>query len=53
MLNRIQLGDECAEYFHAIATISYRNNVITTSKDEAGNILFDHESSNYLALFQK
>lgn len=31
-------------YFHAMATVTYSKNLITQLKDEADNIICDHES---------
>jgi hypothetical protein len=43
-VTRIKLGDDCTKYFHAMATVTYRKNLITQLKDEADNIICDHES---------
>lgn len=43
-INRIRLGDDCIKYFYAMATISYRRNVITQLKDHVDNVIMDHES---------
>lgn len=43
-MNRVQLADECTKYFHAMATISYRKNVITQLHDNACNLVTDHAS---------
>jgi hypothetical protein len=42
-INRVKLGDECPKFFHAMAIGSYRKNTITSLKDEAGNLVSDHD----------
>lgn len=41
-VNRIRLGDDCTKYFHVMATISYRANVITQIIDDVGNAITNH-----------
>lgn len=48
-INRIQHGDECTKYFHSMATISYRRNLIAQIQDEHGISLIHHEDkANHL-----
>lgn len=35
-INRIKYGDECTKYFHSMATISYRRNLIAQIQDDYG-----------------
>jgi hypothetical protein len=35
-VNRIQLGDECTNFFHGMATISYRRNAISQILNDQG-----------------
>ena len=42
-VNRIRFGDECTNFFHAMATVSHRKNAISSHKDEHGNYITDHE----------
>jgi hypothetical protein len=35
-VNRIKLGDECTKFFHGMATISYRRNVISQIMNDQG-----------------
>jgi len=41
--NRIKHGDECTKYFHSMATISYRRNMIAQIQDDYGVSLIHHE----------
>ena len=42
-MRSIQLDDENTEFFHAMATQSYRKNFITTINDEDGNPFQNHD----------
>lgn len=44
IVNCTRLGDECTKSFHAMATISYKKNVITQLTDGIGNLISDHDS---------
>lgn len=39
-VNSIKLEGERTKYFHAMATISYKKNVITQLKDSSGNFSY-------------
>jgi hypothetical protein len=41
--NKARFGDECTKFFYTMATVSYRKNTISCLKDDAGNMVFDHE----------
>lgn len=41
--NRIKYGDECTKYFHSMATVSYRRNLIAQIQDEHGISLIHHD----------
>jgi retron-type reverse transcriptase len=41
--NKIKFGDECTKFFHAMATVSYRRNLIASLKDETGMVINDHQ----------
>jgi hypothetical protein len=43
-VNRIKFGGECTNFFHSMATVSYRKNIITQLIDDSGNTVTDHES---------
>lgn len=48
-VNRIKYGDECTKYFHSMATISYRRNLIAQIQDDYGVCLIHHEDkANHL-----
>jgi hypothetical protein len=48
-INRIKYGDECTKYFHSMATISYRRNLIAQVQDDYGVFLIHHEDkANHL-----
>lgn len=48
-VNRIKYGDECTKYFHSMATVSYRRNLIAQIKDDYGVFLIQHEDkANHL-----
>jgi hypothetical protein len=48
-VNRIRLGDECTKYFHSMATVSYRRNLIAQVQDDYGIFLINHEDkANHL-----
>jgi hypothetical protein len=48
-INRIQNGDECTKYFHSMATVSYRRNLIAQIQDEYGVSPIHHEDkANHL-----
>lgn len=42
-INRIKHGDACTKYFHSMATISYRRNLIAQVQDEHGVTLLHHD----------
>jgi len=46
-VNKIKFGDECTKFFHAMATVSYRKNLITQLTDDHGNHVTDHESKAF------
>lgn len=35
-VNRIKYGDECTKYFHSMATVTYRRNLIAQIQDDYG-----------------
>lgn len=41
-VNRIKLGDECAKFFHGMATISFRRNSISQLLNDQGTWIQDH-----------
>ena len=43
-VNRVKFGDECTNFFHAMATVSHRKNAISSLKDDNGNLVTDHET---------
>lgn len=48
-INRIKHGDECTKYFHSMATVSYRRNLIAQVQDDYGISLVQHEEkANHL-----
>lgn len=48
-VNRIKYGDECTKYFHSMATVSYRRNLIAQIQDDYGVCLIRHEDkANHL-----
>lgn len=48
-VNRIKYGDECTKYFHSMATVSYRSNLIAQVQDDYGVFLVQHEDkANHL-----
>ena len=42
-VNRVKFGDECTNFFHAMATISYRRNTISQLQNENGVTISDHD----------
>jgi len=40
----VQLGDENSKFFHSIATIKHRRNLITSLTSPSGVPVFDHYS---------
>lgn len=42
-INRIKHGDECTKYFHSMATVSYRRNLIAQVQDDYGVSLLHHD----------
>ena len=40
---RIKLGDECTNFFLAMATVSYSKNNITHLKDDNGIVVIDYD----------
>jgi hypothetical protein len=47
-VNRIKYGDECTKYFHSMATVNYRRNLIAQVQDDYGVSLIQHEDkANY------
>lgn len=42
-INRIKFGDQCTKYFHSMATVSYRRNLIAQVQDDYGVFLVNHE----------
>lgn len=44
----VTLADASTKFFHAHATIRYRNNLITTLEDDLGNIVSDHQQKEKL-----
>jgi len=48
-VNRIKYGDECTKYFHSMATVNYRRNLIAQIQDDYGVSLIQHEDkAHYL-----
>jgi len=48
-VNRIKYGDECTKYFHSMATVSYRRNLIAQIQDDYEVCLIHHEDkANHL-----
>ena len=49
IVNRIKYGDECTKYFHSMATVNYRRNLIAQIQDDYGVSLIQHEDkAHYL-----
>jgi hypothetical protein len=48
-VNRIKFGDDCTKFFHSMATVNYRRNLITQIQDDYGVTLIQHEEkANHL-----
>jgi hypothetical protein len=43
-INEIKFDDECTNFFHAMATVSFRNNSISQLTNDSGIAVIDHES---------
>ena len=52
-VNRINFGDECTKFFHAMATVSHRRNAISSLRDENDNTITDHEGKAALLYLMK
>jgi hypothetical protein len=46
--NRVKLGDECTNFFHAMATISHRRNTISQILNDSGVWVQDHAGKEAL-----
>ena len=44
----VQLGDENSKFFHSIATVKYRRNLITSLNSPSGVLVYDHNSKDEL-----
>ena len=42
-VNRVRFGDKCTKFFHAMATVSFRRNAISSLRDDNDNIVTSHE----------
>jgi len=49
-VNRVRFGDECTKFFHAMATINFRKNSISSLRDDYNNIITDHDGKEALLL---
>ena len=49
-INRVRFGDECTKFFHAMATVNFRRNTISSLRDDHNNHITDHDGKEALLL---